>query len=129
MRCKKKKSKNFLKQKYIGMSKKLKSAHSYPLLIKLFPRAIRACFMVMQFRDFNFFHPFFELCHGPKTKGHGTISPLSVLFTAHALAEFCDHINSKLGHSKLEYNQGRSQTGYSAGLNVFVFAIYRSTVI
>ena len=60
--------------------------------------------------------------------GHGTISPIFVLLTVHALAEFCDHINSKFDHSKAEYNQGRSQTGYSAGLNVFVFAIYRSTV-
>ena len=76
--------------------------------------------MVMQLRDFNFFHTFFELCHGPKTEGHGTISPLSVLLTAHALAEFFDHIHSNLDHSKLEYNQGRSQTGYSAELNVFV---------
>ena len=58
---------------------------------------------------------------------HGTISPLSVLLTVHALAEFCDHINSKLHHSKLEYNQGRSQTGYSAGLNVFSFR--KSTAI
>ena len=56
---------------------------------------------------------------------------LPVLLTAHALAEFCDHINLKLDHNKLEleYNKGRSQTGYSAGLNVFVFAIYRRTVI
>ena len=73
-------------------------------------------------REFNFFYTFFELCHGPKTGGHGTISPLSVLLTVHALAEFCDHINLKLHHSKLEYNQDRSQTGCSAGLNVFVFS-------
>ena len=63
-----------------------------------------------------------------KRGGYGTISPLSVLLTVHALAEFCDHINSNLDHGKLEYNQGCSQTGYSAGLKVFVFAIHRRTV-
>ena len=66
------------------------------------------------------------LSHWPKNGGPWHNIPLSVLLTVHALAEFCDHINSKLDQ---ENNQGRSQAGYSAGLNVFVLAIYRSTVI
>ena len=98
-----------------------------PGIAKPFPRAIRACFMVMYLCDFNFFHTFFELFHGLKTGGYDTISPLSVLLTVHALAEFCDHLNWKLDHSEVEYNQGCSQTSYSAGLNVFSFG--KSSVI